>query len=277
MGDEARGSLDPLRRARCVHGPPLRPVRGARSAGLRRGGGLHPSRASPACPRGPGADRPGQDLGLGGLGALVWVALKVGALSYGGGFVIIPLMQHDVVSTYHWMTGAQFLNAVALGQVTPGTRGLRRSPWSATPRAASAAALLAALSPLGHPSPSSLVGAPRFAAIRSSRAVSAFLVGRRTLRRRRDRRLGGGARRLAGATMAVRGAGLRVALALRRPPRCRQRAAALRRRWRRARAGRRGGVGRQPAGIRRPAHLVEPTGRSPGRLGAPRPESSGGP
>jgi len=31
--------------------------------------------------------------------ALAWVALKVGALSYGGGFVIVPLMQHDVVST----------------------------------------------------------------------------------------------------------------------------------------------------------------------------------
>jgi chromate transporter len=56
----------------------------------------------------------------GGLAALSWVALKVGALSYGGGFVIIPLMQHDAVVTYHWMTGAQFLNAVALGQVTPG-------------------------------------------------------------------------------------------------------------------------------------------------------------
>jgi chromate transporter len=56
----------------------------------------------------------------GGLAALVWVALKVGALSYGGGFVIIPLMQHDAVVTYHWMTGAQFLNAVALGQITPG-------------------------------------------------------------------------------------------------------------------------------------------------------------
>jgi chromate transporter len=51
---------------------------------------------------------------------LAWVALKVGALSYGGGFVIIPLMQHDAVTTYHWMTGTQFLNAVALGQVTPG-------------------------------------------------------------------------------------------------------------------------------------------------------------
>jgi len=54
------------------------------------------------------------------LGSLAWVALKVGALSFGGGFVIIPLMQHDAVHTYHWMTTAQFLGAVALGQVTPG-------------------------------------------------------------------------------------------------------------------------------------------------------------
>lgn len=56
----------------------------------------------------------------GGLGALTWTALKVGALSYGGGFVIIPLMQADAVHRHGWMTDAQFLNAVALGQVTPG-------------------------------------------------------------------------------------------------------------------------------------------------------------
>jgi chromate transporter len=54
------------------------------------------------------------------LGSVAWVAIKVGALSFGGGFVIIPLMQHDAVHTYHWMTSAQFLSAVALGQVTPG-------------------------------------------------------------------------------------------------------------------------------------------------------------
>jgi chromate transporter len=56
-------------------------------------------------------------LAAGALGSEVllsvaWVAFKVGALSYGGGFVIIPLMQSDAVSHYHWMTGAQFLNAV---------------------------------------------------------------------------------------------------------------------------------------------------------------------
>lgn len=56
----------------------------------------------------------------GGLLALCWTALKVGALSYGGGFVIVPLMQADAVDRYGWMTDGQFLNAVALGQATPG-------------------------------------------------------------------------------------------------------------------------------------------------------------
>jgi chromate transporter len=56
----------------------------------------------------------------GGYGALAWTALKVGGLSFGGGFVIIPLMQGDAVHVHHWMTNAQFLNAVALGQITPG-------------------------------------------------------------------------------------------------------------------------------------------------------------
>jgi len=59
-------------------------------------------------------------VGGGVLASVAWVAFKVGGLSFGGGFVIIPLMQADAVGHYHWMTGAQFLNAVALGQVTPG-------------------------------------------------------------------------------------------------------------------------------------------------------------
>jgi len=62
----------------------------------------------------------GKAVTAGVIGSLAWVALKVGALSFGGGFVIIPLMQHDAVHTYHWMTTPQFLSAVALGQVTPG-------------------------------------------------------------------------------------------------------------------------------------------------------------
>lgn len=52
--------------------------------------------------------------------ALLWLGFKVGALSYGGGFVIIPLMQTDAVTHHGWMSGEQFLHAVALGQITPG-------------------------------------------------------------------------------------------------------------------------------------------------------------
>lgn len=56
----------------------------------------------------------------GTLAALCWTAVKVGALSYGGGFVIIPLMRTDAVDRHHWLTADQFLSAVALGQITPG-------------------------------------------------------------------------------------------------------------------------------------------------------------
>ena len=58
-------------------------------------------------------------LSAGTLVSLIWVALKVGALSYGGGFVIIPLMQSDAVNSYHWMTSGQFLTAVEGSDARP--------------------------------------------------------------------------------------------------------------------------------------------------------------
>ena len=113
---------------------------------------------------------------IGGLGAVAWVAFKVGALSYGGGFVIIPLMQHDAVTTYHWMTGAQFLNAVALGQVTPG-------PVVQTVAVVGYAAggvgggLLAALFAFAPSFAFVLVGSRHFEQIRANSAVESFLTG----------------------------------------------------------------------------------------------------
>ena len=52
--------------------------------------------------------------------ALAWVFLKAGALLFGGGFVIIPLIEHEVVSVYGWLSAQQFIDGVALGQATPG-------------------------------------------------------------------------------------------------------------------------------------------------------------
>ncbi len=111
-----------------------------------------------------------------GLGALAWVALKVGALSYGGGFVIVPLMQHDAVFTYHWMTAAQFLNAVALGQVTPGPL-VQTVAVVGYAAAGTVGALLAALVAFAPSFLFVLLGGPRFDQIRANTGVRSFLAG----------------------------------------------------------------------------------------------------
>jgi chromate transporter len=115
-------------------------------------------------------------VGLGGLAALCWVALQVGALSFGGGFVIIPLMQHDAVVTYHWMTGAQFLSAVALGQLTPGpvVQTVAVVGYAA---AGVGGALLAALVAFAPSFCFVLGGATHFDRLRSSERIQAFLRG----------------------------------------------------------------------------------------------------
>jgi chromate transporter len=114
--------------------------------------------------------------GAGGLGALAWVALKVGALSYGGGFVIIPLMQADAVDTYGWMTSAQFLNAVALGQVTPGpvVHTVAVVGYAA---AGIGGALLATVVAFAPSFSFVLIGADRFDRLRSNASVRGFLDG----------------------------------------------------------------------------------------------------
>jgi chromate transporter len=112
----------------------------------------------------------------GGLGSLAWVAFKVGALSFGGGFVIVPLMRADAVHTYHWLSSTQFLSAVALGQVTPG-------PVVATVAAVGYAAhgvtgaVIAALVAFTPSFLFVLLGAPQFGRLRGSPGALAFLAG----------------------------------------------------------------------------------------------------
>jgi chromate transporter len=112
----------------------------------------------------------------GGLLSLVWVAFKVGALSYGGGFVIIPLMQGDAVGRYHWLTGAQFLNAVALGQVTPGpvTQTVAVVGYGA---AGVGGGLLAALVAFSPSFAFVLLGGAHFDRLRRDENARAFLGG----------------------------------------------------------------------------------------------------
>jgi chromate transporter len=134
--------------------------------------------ARPAAPRPPAALAAVVPLAAttGGLASLAWLAFKVGALSFGGGFVIIPLMQHDAVQAYHWMSAGQFLTAVALGQVTPGpvVQTVAVVGYAAAGVGGGLLASLVAFTPsfcfiLG--------GGRHFDRIRRSAAVQAFLTG----------------------------------------------------------------------------------------------------
>ncbi len=113
--------------------------------------------------------------GAAALPALAWTALKVGGLSYGGGFVIVPLMQGDALS-HDWLSHAEFANAVAYGQITPGpvTHTIALIGWGA---AGLPGALLASVIAFAPSFVFVLGGGDRFEAIRSRPGPRAFLDG----------------------------------------------------------------------------------------------------
>jgi chromate transporter len=76
-----------------------------------------PSRALPfALP----ATAVGAVAGGGVLSALGLFFLKTGALVFGSGLAIVPFLRVGVVEQHHWLTQGQFLDAVAMGLITPG-------------------------------------------------------------------------------------------------------------------------------------------------------------
>ena len=46
--------------------------------------------------------------------------INIGLLAFGGGFTSIPIIQHQIVDNLHWLNIHQFMDGIALGQVTPG-------------------------------------------------------------------------------------------------------------------------------------------------------------
>ena len=55
-----------------------------------------------------------------GLPLMFLTFLKIGAILYGGGYVLLAFLHADFVVRYGWLTSQQLLDAVAVGQVTPG-------------------------------------------------------------------------------------------------------------------------------------------------------------
>jgi len=57
---------------------------------------------------------------MAGILKLCWVFLKIGVIFFGGGYVLIPLLHRIMVDQMHWLSMKEFLDGVALSQLTPG-------------------------------------------------------------------------------------------------------------------------------------------------------------
>jgi chromate transporter len=111
-----------------------------------------------------------------GLVVLFLTFLKIGALVFGSGYVLLAFLRADLVDRLHWLTEPQLLDAVAVGQVTPGPvfttatfiGYIVAGPWGAV------------VATLGIFLPGFVLVAatrPLIARIRRSAAASAFLDG----------------------------------------------------------------------------------------------------
>lgn len=55
-----------------------------------------------------------------GLSPLFLILLKIGSVLFGSGYVLLAFLRADFVERFHWLTEQQLLDAIAVGQVTPG-------------------------------------------------------------------------------------------------------------------------------------------------------------
>jgi chromate transporter len=87
-------------------------------AAARRGANAHGSSAFFIGPAAKGTSV--AKASLVGLGSLCLTFLKLGAVTFGSGYVLLAFLRADLVEQHHFLTEAQLIDAVAVGQITPG-------------------------------------------------------------------------------------------------------------------------------------------------------------
>ncbi|MGF7058873.1 chromate transporter [Brassicibacter mesophilus] len=54
---------------------------------------------------------------------------KIGAFSFGGGYAMLPFIQEEVIEVHHWLTASEFVDILAIAQMTPGPIALNSATF----------------------------------------------------------------------------------------------------------------------------------------------------
>ena len=76
---------------------------------------------------------------------LFWVFMRVGAMTFGGGYAMLPILQRELVEKRQWVTDADLTDYYAIGQCTPGIIALNVSTFIGRTKAGLAGAICAAV------------------------------------------------------------------------------------------------------------------------------------
>ena len=76
---------------------------------------------------------------------LFWSFFQVGALSFGGGYAALPLIQEQVVEQNNWLSSTEYIDILTISQMTPGPIALNASTFVGTKVAGIPGSLIATL------------------------------------------------------------------------------------------------------------------------------------
>ena len=110
---------------------------------------------------------------------IFWSFLKIGAFTFGGGYAMIPLIQHEVIHKRRWIEERDFLDLLTLAQTAPGPIALNTAVFVGYKRRGYLGALSAILGVIVPSFLVILVVAIFFASIRDNAYVDAAFKGMR--------------------------------------------------------------------------------------------------
>ncbi len=77
--------------------------------------------------------------------SLYGIFLKIGLFTLGGGYAMIPLMEREIITAHSWLTAAEFIDIIAVAEVTPGPLAINAATFIGYRLAGAGGALLATL------------------------------------------------------------------------------------------------------------------------------------